>query len=84
MACKVPSIATRVGGVPELIDDGVTGLLFPVGDVDAMAAGAISLLEDRARFQAMRDAARKDAQKRFCASLVVPKYVKFYEQILAQ
>ena len=39
MACKVPSIATRVGGVPELIDDGVTGLLFPVGDVDAMAAG---------------------------------------------
>ncbi len=37
MACKVPSIATRVGGVPELIDDGVTGLLYAVGDVDGMA-----------------------------------------------
>jgi len=37
MACMVPSIATRVGGVPELIDDGVTGLLYPVGDVEAMA-----------------------------------------------
>src|ERR1019366_1448465 len=40
MDCKVPSIATRVGGVPELIDDGVTGLLYPVGNVEDMAAGA--------------------------------------------
>ena len=63
MACKVPSIATRVGGVPELIDDGVTGLLFPVGDVDAMAAGALSLLTTRRGFNAMREAARKDRAK---------------------
>jgi len=84
MACKVPSIATRVGGVPELIEDGVTGLLFPVGDVDAMAAGALSLLTDPPRHHAMREAARKDAQKRFCANLVVPHYVRFYEQVLAK
>jgi len=83
MACKVPAIATRVGGVPELIDDGVTGLLFSVGDVDAMAAGALSLLNDAARLTTMRDAARQAAQKRFCANLVVPRYVKFYEQMLA-
>ena len=83
MACKVPSIATRVGGVPELIDDGVTGLLFPVGDVEAMAAGALSLLADPDRLETMRDAARRTAQKRFCSSLVVPKYVRFYEQVLA-
>jgi L-malate glycosyltransferase len=83
MACKVPTIATRVGGVPELIEDGVTGLLFPVGAVDEMAAGAIALLKDRVRFNTMRDAARKDAQKRFCASLVVPKYVEYYEKVLA-
>jgi N-acetyl-alpha-D-glucosaminyl L-malate synthase BshA len=83
MACRVPSIATRVGGVPELIDDGETGLLFNVGDVDEMAAGALSLLNDPARLEAMRCAARKAAQQRFCATLVVPKYVKFYEQILA-
>jgi L-malate glycosyltransferase len=84
MACKVPSIATRVGGVPELIDDGETGMLFPVGDVDAMANAAIALLTDKARLEQMRDQARRTAQKRFCASLVVPKYVQFYEEILAQ
>jgi N-acetyl-alpha-D-glucosaminyl L-malate synthase BshA len=84
MACKVPSIATRVGGVPELIDEGVTGLLFPVGDVDAMAAGALSLLNNPSRLDAMREAARKNAQKRFCSTLVVPQYVRYYEQILGQ
>jgi len=83
MACKVPSIATRVGGVPELIDDGVTGLLYPVGDVESMAEGALTLLKDRDLLQAMRDAGRKTAQSRFCASLVVPHYVSFYEQVLA-
>jgi N-acetyl-alpha-D-glucosaminyl L-malate synthase BshA len=83
MACKVPSIATRVGGVPELIEDGVTGLLYPVGDVGAMALGALSLLKDRERLEAMREAGRKTAQKRFCSSLVVPQYVRYYEQVLA-
>jgi N-acetyl-alpha-D-glucosaminyl L-malate synthase BshA len=84
MACKVPSIATRVGGVPELIDDGVTGLLYPVGNVEEMAAGAVSLLKDRSRLEAMRDAGRKTAQNQFCSSLVVPQYVRYYEQVLAQ
>ena len=82
MACKVPSIATRVGGVPELIDDGVTGLLYPVGKVEDMAAGALGLLTDRARMEAMQEAGRKTAKKRFCSSLVVPQYVKYYEQVL--
>jgi N-acetyl-alpha-D-glucosaminyl L-malate synthase BshA len=82
MACKVPTIATRVGGVPELIDDGVTGLLFAVGDVEGMAAGALSLLNDPARLNAMREAARKTAQKRFCANMVVKRYVEFYERVL--
>jgi N-acetyl-alpha-D-glucosaminyl L-malate synthase BshA len=83
MACKVPSIATWVGGVPELIDDGVTGLLYPVGDVDAMASGALRLLKERDQLNAMRDAGRKTAQTRFCSTLVVPHYVRYYEQVLA-
>ncbi len=83
MACKVPTIATRVGGVPELIDHGVTGLLFEVGDVESMAAGALGLLKDRDRLEVMRDEARKTARSRFCATLVLPQYVKYYEQVLA-
>ncbi len=84
MACKVPSIATRVGGVPELIDDGETGLLFPVGDVEAMARAAVELLRDPTRLNAMRETARRTAQKRFCSTLVVPQYVHFYERILQE
>jgi glycosyltransferase involved in cell wall biosynthesis len=83
MACKVPSIATRVGGVPELIDDGITGLLYSVGDVDGMAAGALALLKEPERLAAMRDAGRRTAQTRFCSTLVVPHYVRYYEQVLA-
>jgi len=83
MACKVPSIATRVGGVPELIEHDVTGMLYQVGDVDGMAQGALSLLSDKARLETMRDEARRAAQKRFCASLVVPQYVRYYEKVLA-
>jgi len=83
MACKVPSIATRVGGVPELIDDGITGLLYPVGNVDDMASGAIKLLTDRSRLNAMRHEARKTARTRFCSTKIVPQYVKYYEAVLA-
>jgi glycosyltransferase involved in cell wall biosynthesis len=83
MACKVPSIATHVGGVPELIDDGVTGMLYAVGDVDEMAKGALGLLKDKDRLQSMRDAGRKTAQLRFCSTLVVPQYVRYYESVLA-
>jgi L-malate glycosyltransferase len=53
-----------------------------VGDVEGMAAGALSLLNDEAKLKTMRDAARQAAQKRFCATLVVPRYVKYYEQVL--
>lgn len=82
-ACKVPAIATRVGGVPELIDDGENGLLFEVGDVDGMATATIALLRDKERLQAMREASRRVAQKRFCSTLVLPQYVRYYESVLA-
>jgi glycosyltransferase involved in cell wall biosynthesis len=79
-----PRSPRRWAAFQELIDDGVTGLLYPVGDVEAMAAGAVSLLKNRDRLEAMREAGRKTAQKRFCASLVVPRYVQYYEQVLGK
>jgi L-malate glycosyltransferase len=82
MACQTPTIATRVGGVPELIEDGINGLLFPVGDVEAMAAASIALLNAPERHEAMRKAARKTAQDRFCSTRILPRYVAFYESLL--
>jgi L-malate glycosyltransferase len=82
MACGVPPIATRVGGVPELIADGKNGLLFEIGDVDAMAAAAIELLRGDARLQMMAQAARKTAQDRFCASRIIPQYEAYYERVV--
>jgi N-acetyl-alpha-D-glucosaminyl L-malate synthase BshA len=82
MACGVPPIATRVGGVPELIHDGKNGLLFEIGDVEGMAAAAISLLRDEPRFHAMIHAARKTAQDRFCASRIIPQYEAYYERVV--
>jgi glycosyltransferase involved in cell wall biosynthesis len=83
MACCVPAVATRVGGVPELIDDGINGLLYPVGDVEAMAAGAISLLSDPVLHEAFSTAARRTAQDHFCATRIIPQYERYYQQVLA-
>ena len=82
MACQVPTIATAVGGVPEMIQNGVTGMLFPVGDVEAMSQAAVALLKDRDRLNAMALAGRQEAQRTYCASRVIPKYEAFYESIL--
>jgi N-acetyl-alpha-D-glucosaminyl L-malate synthase BshA len=84
MACSVPTIGTRVGGVPELIEDGHNGLLFEVGDVDSMASAAIDLLQDDARLRAMALAGRKTAQDHFCASRVIPLYEDYYERVVTR
>jgi len=84
MACKVPTIATLVGGVPELIHDGVNGFLFPVGDVAGMAGASVALLQDPVRLQEVRDQARRTAQKFFCASQIIPLYESFYEKVIEE
>lgn len=82
MACRVPAIATSVGGVTELIDDDINGRLFAVGDVDGMARAAIELLSDGEDYEAMATAARHTAQQRYCASHIIPQYVDYYKRVL--
>ncbi len=84
MACNVPTIATNVGGIPELIDDGVTGLLFAVGAVEDMAAAALTLFADQDRLTAMSIAGREAAQARYCTTLIIPLYEKYYERVIAE
>ena len=73
MACGVPPVATRVGGVPELITDGVDGYLEAVGDIQAQAARVVALLTDDALHDACRGAARWTATERFCAEKIIPR-----------
>jgi N-acetyl-alpha-D-glucosaminyl L-malate synthase BshA len=82
MACEVVPIATRTGGVPEVIEHGSSGYLADVGDVETMARYAIELLRDDSRLRAMGKAARAVAQARFCSSKIVPQYEDFYRRVL--
>jgi N-acetyl-alpha-D-glucosaminyl L-malate synthase BshA len=82
MACEVPSIATRVGGVPEVIEDGRTGYLAEVGDVEHMARCAIELLSDEKKLKEMGYRARVSAQSRFCSTKIIPQYESFYQRLV--
>ncbi len=84
MACEVPTIGTDVGGVPEVITDGETGLLYPVGDIEGMSDGALQLLSDRAKLREMGKRARRSAQNRFCSTRIVPLYEQYYDEVLAR
>jgi L-malate glycosyltransferase len=79
----VPVIASRVGGVPEVVDDGENGFLSAVGDVDKMAEDAGKLLADNNLRREMGKRARVAAISRYSTDLIIPQYIKFYEQILA-
>jgi N-acetyl-alpha-D-glucosaminyl L-malate synthase BshA len=81
MACGVPVIATCTGGLSEVVDDGLSGYLAPVGDVDAMADAGIGLLTDAAVWQSFSARARQGAE-RFSADRVVSLYEAFYEEVL--
>ena len=84
MACEVPVIASRVGGLSEVIDDGRTGFLHDLHDLDGMAATGVALLTDRSVHARISAAARDSVQERFCADLVVPRYENFYSELLAR
>ncbi len=83
MAAGVPPIATRVGGVPEVIEDGVSGYLCPVGDVDAMAERCIELLGDPARLERFSRAARERAVSAFHFEPIVARYEDLYRKVTA-
>ena len=80
MCFGCPSVATRVGGIPEVVEDGVSGLLVPFGDVDALARAVERLIQDPALRAELGQAARNRAHERFSADLIVPKYIDLYRR----
>ncbi|MBI5084821.1 MAG: N-acetyl-alpha-D-glucosaminyl L-malate synthase BshA, partial [Acidobacteria bacterium] len=84
MACGVVPVATRVGGVPELITHGADGFLEDVGDVEAQALRVVELLSDDKLMTRMRWAARDTAEARFCTSKIIPQYEKYYQEVMSR
>jgi L-malate glycosyltransferase len=84
MACGVPPVATRVGGVAELITDGVDGFLEQPGDIGAQAARVISLLTSDSLYESVSTAARRTAKAHFCSSLVIPIYEQYYQEVCSR
>ena len=83
MACEVPVVASNVGGLPEVISNGVSGFLRDPGDLDGMAGDAIALLTDPVLHRTIADAARARVRDEFCVDRVVPMYERYYERVLA-
>jgi glycosyltransferase involved in cell wall biosynthesis len=82
MASEVIPVATRVGGVPEVIEDGKSGFLADVGDIDTMARYAIDILRDETRLRAMGKQCREAARAKFCTTIIIPKYEEFYRRVM--
>jgi N-acetyl-alpha-D-glucosaminyl L-malate synthase BshA len=83
MACEVPVIASRVGGIPEVVTDGETGYLSEMGDVEKMSEDAARLLSDERLRSEMGARARSQAVSRYSTDLIIPQYLEFYERVLA-
>lgn len=81
MACEVPVVASSVGGLPEVVTEGVTGHLRAPEDVAGMAAAALGLLADPAVHRAMAQAAAADVRARFRQEEIVPMYEALYEEV---
>ena len=82
MACEVPVVASRVGGIPEVIEDGISGFLHDPEAIEEMAASAIALLTDEILHERMSHAACRRVREEFCVERVVPMYEACYRDIL--
>lgn len=82
MACGVPAVSTKVGGIPELITDGVDGFLEEVGNIPRLAARVTELVSDESLHARMVAAGRKTATTRFCSDKIIPQYESYYKEIL--
>jgi N-acetyl-alpha-D-glucosaminyl L-malate synthase BshA len=84
MACEVPVIASHVGGLPEVVREGETGYLVPVGDIQAMADRAGELFDSESFRLAMGRRARAIAIDEFATERVIPQYIRLYERVVLE
>ena len=82
MACGLPVVATTAGAIPEVVEDGVTGLLVPPDDPEALAGAMNSLLGDPAKMKAMGAQGREKVEKHFTWDKVAERVVEGYHKVL--
>jgi N-acetyl-alpha-D-glucosaminyl L-malate synthase BshA len=81
MCFSCPSVATAVGGIPEVVVSGSSGLLVPAGDADALARGVETLIRDPALRASLGSEAHRRARDHFSADAIVPRYEQLYRRI---
>ncbi len=81
MACGIPIVATQTGGPPEVVRDGIDGMLVPIGDIERMTTAVLGILGDVERHAAMGASARAHAVAEFDAKLVVDRYEALYREL---
>ncbi|MBK9154745.1 MAG: N-acetyl-alpha-D-glucosaminyl L-malate synthase BshA [Chloracidobacterium sp.] len=81
-ACELPVIATRIGGIPEVVNDGETGYLSDVGDIVKMTHDTVELLHDEEKRRAFGLRGRELAIERYSTEKIIPQYIAFYEKIV--
>lgn len=82
MACGVPTIGSLAGGIPELVVNGKTGFLSPIGDTASMAANAVRLLQDERLYASFREAGLHRARTEFCDERITREYENIYYRVL--
>ncbi|CAM3945463.1 N-acetyl-alpha-D-glucosaminyl L-malate synthase BshA [Cohnella lubricantis] len=82
MACGVPTIGSQAGGIPELVVDGITGYLSPIGKTEEMAANAVRLLTDSKLYADFRESCLDRARTEFCNDRITAQYEQIYYDVL--
>jgi N-acetyl-alpha-D-glucosaminyl L-malate synthase BshA len=81
-ACEVPVIATRIGGIPEVVNDGESGFLSDVGDVEKMSKDTLLFLSDETLRLSFGERGRELAIQRYSTEKIIPQYIAYYEKIV--
>lgn len=81
-ACEVPVVASRIGGIPEVVTDGETGFMSEIGNTEKMSDDVVKLLSDEEMRREFGKNARESAISRYSTEKIIPQYIAFYEKIL--
>lgn len=84
MFFECPSVATHVGGIPEVVENGVTGLIVPPGDAEQLSSAVEKLIQNLDLRKSLGRAAKQQAQEKFSAEQIIPRYELLYRSVRAE